>query len=231
MLSKSYKKNIRVLIRECLDEMFCEGKDFVIDEMAYPISFNFDEFKNIKSFAGKQKYAKERLLGKVGAGSSRAVFKVDDEKVIKIAINDKGISQNSAEAEGCKQNYDVLARVFDVDQDDMWVEMELAKKITPKRFKELTGTSPEEVATWLATQRGMKMWGPDIDLSENEFAIELEDFVGAYQYPVPGDFGRISTYGEVLRDGKPTVVVIDFGFDENTKDIYNQRKKQRQYAY
>jgi len=233
MLKENNK--IRRLIKECLDEIFCEGDDFVIDEMAYPTNFNFEEFKNIKSFAGKQKYARERLLGKVGAGSSRAVFKIDDEKVLKVALNQKGLSQNMAEAEGYKQNYDVLARVFDVDYDDMWVEMELAKKISPRRFKELTGTSPEDVSQWLAYQRGQKTWGNVADLKklkDNDFAVDLENFTGDYQYPVPGDFGRISTYGEVLRDGKPTVVVIDFGFNTSTEDIYKSSiNKKRAYAY
>lgn len=222
---------IRKIIRECIDGMFCESSDYVIDEMAYPTSFNFEEFKNIKSFAGKQRYAKEHLLGKVGAGSSRAVFKIDDEKVLKVALNDRGISQNNAESEGYKQNYDVLARVFDVDYDDMWIEMELAKKIAPKRFMQLTGTNPDEVATWLSNQRGTMKF--DVrDLSENYFATELKEFTDDYQYPVPGDFGRISSYGEVVRDGVPKVVVVDFGFDEGTSSEYEQwRKKKRSYAY
>jgi hypothetical protein len=216
--------SLRKIIKECLDEIFYEGQDFMMDEMAYPTSFNFEEFKNIKSFAGKQKYAKERLLGKVGAGSSRAVFKVDDEKVIKIALNQKGLSQNNAESEDYKQNYDVVAKVFDVDQDDMWVEMELVKKVTPKRFKELTGTNPEDVAYWLAKQRGELTWRDVPDLSENEFAEEMRDFTEDYQYPVPGDFGKLSTYDEVLRNGVPKVVVVDFGFDTGTKELYNKSR-------
>jgi len=225
---------IRKIIRECIDGLLCENSDYVMDEMAYPTSFNPEEFKNIKSFAGKQRYAKEHLLGKVGAGSSRAVFKIDDEKVLKVALNDRGISQNRAEAEGYKQNYDVLARVFDVDYDDMWIEMELAKKIAPKRFMQLTGTNPDEVATWLAKQRGTTGWrNTDVrDLNENDFALELQEFTDDYQYPVPGDFGRISSYGEVLRDGVPKVVVVDFGFDEGTSSEYEQwRKKKRQSFY
>jgi len=229
---------VRKIIRECVEEMFAENKDFHIDEMAYPTSFNFDEFKNIRSFSGKQKYAKERLLGKVGIGSSRAVFKIDDEKVLKVALNDRGISQNSAESEGYKQNYDVLARVFDVDQDDMWIEMEIAKKVSPRRFKELTKTTPEDLVRWLASMRGDRLWGSNApDLSENEFAIDMQDFISDYQYPVPGDFGRTSSYGEVLRDGVPKIVVVDFGFDENTSSEYDTWRKEKakkskyNYAY
>lgn len=230
-----HKNHIRNLIRECIDEIFCENNDFIMDEMAYPSSFDFEEFRNIKSFAGKQKYAKEHLLGKVGSGSSRAVFKIDNEKVLKVALNDRGISQNSAESEGYKQNYDALARVFDIDvDDDMWIEMELAKKITEKRFMQLTGTNPFELVQWLAAQRGgVSGWGRGNirDLSENEFAQEMHDFVGDYQYPLPGDFARISTYGEVLRDGKPRVVVVDFGFDEGTSSAYEKWRSKKRRGY
>jgi hypothetical protein len=196
-----------------------------MDEMAYPESFNFSEFKNIKSFASKIKYAQQHLLSRVGSGSSRVVFKIDDEKVIKIALNKKGLAQNLEEAEGYKQNYDVLARVFDVDYDDMWIEMELAKKITPSRFKELTGTSPLEVGEWLAYQKGERENYSFSDLEDNDFANELQEFVFDYDYPAPGDFNRISTYGEVIRNGKPTVVVIDFGASKNVVSTHYNRKR------
>lgn len=204
---------VRKIIRECLEEAF-------IDEMAYPESFNFEGFRNIKSFAGKIKYAQQHLLGKVGAGSARAVFKIDNEKVIKVALNKKGIAQNSSESEGFKQNYDIIARVFGVDQDDMWIEMELAKKITPKRLKELTGISLDELGTWLAQQRGQKTYRKNINLEENEFAEDVREFAGDYDYPVPGDFNRISSYGEVLRNGVPKVVLVDFGADKDVINTY-----------
>lgn len=228
------KQVIRKVIRECLDEIFCEAQDFMMDEMAYPTNFNPEEFKNIMSFAGKQRYATQHLLGKIGVGSGRAVFRIDDEKVLKVALNERGRAQNDAESWAYKQNYDVVARVFDVDNDDMWIEMELAKKITPRRFRELTGTSPEEVSAWMANIQGKVGWGmPGRDLSENEFAYDLNQFTEDFQYPLPGDFSRISTYGEVLRDGVPRVVVVDFGFDSKTSDAYSfsQDSRVKKYAY
>ena len=204
-----------------------------VDEMAYPVDFNFEEYNNIRSFAGKIKYANTKLLGKVGAGSGRAVFRVDDEKVMKIALNPKGVQQNSVESEGYKQNYDVLARVFDIDNDYAWIEMELAKKITPKRFKELCGVTIEGLMTWLRHMSGIMIHNePIIDLENNDFAMNLLVFTSDYGYPIPGDFGRISSYGEVLRDGVPTLVVVDFGFDSETSDIYqNARKLKQRYRY
>ena len=38
-----------------------------------------------------------------------------------------------------------------------------------------------------------------------------------------GDFGRISTYGEVIRDSKPTVVIIDYGLTQSVyKSFYSR---------
>ena len=84
---------IKTLLRNGLlkESFHLKSNDYYIDEMAYPTSFNMGEFKSIKSYKGKLDYAKQHLLGKLGAGSSRAVFKVDDEKVLKIALNEKGL--------------------------------------------------------------------------------------------------------------------------------------------
>jgi len=199
-----------------------------VDEMAYPANFSFEEYGNIRSFAGKLRYAQERLLGKVGAGSGRAVFRVDDEKVLKVAMNAKGVAQNEAESDWGAQGYDVIAKVFDSDKDDAWVEMELAKKVNPNRFKQLTGVSLEEVVTWLGYITGKVLYRPHQtvpnDLGENEFAEDLRSFAADYNYPVPGDFGKINSYGEVLRNGQPRIVLVDFGFNDATSDILIQTK-------
>jgi len=67
----------------------------------------------------------------------------------------------------------------------------------------------------LRSTRGIKTYGETKDLSEFKFATDLHNFTEDYQYPVPGDFSRISSYGEVLRDEKPTIVVIDFEFSSS----------------
>lgn len=228
------KQLIKTLLRSNLiKEGYISLEEDIIDEMAYPASFNPEEFENIKSFAGKQKYVKERLLGKMGTGSARAVFKIDDEKVIKVALNNKGIAQNETEINNWAYSYDVLAKVFDSDIDNMWLEMELANKTTPKRFEQLTGLSIDDLSDFLRMSRGET---PRFNrLSKDKFDIiindegtwgrELSNFVNDYDYPIPGDFNRISSYGEVLRDGKPTIVLIDFGFDRSVSATHYNRRR------
>jgi hypothetical protein len=228
---------IKTLLRNGLlkESFHLKSNDYYIDEMAYPTSFNMDEFKSIKSYKGKLDYAKQHLLGKLGAGSSRAVFKIDDEKVLKIALNEKGLEQNREESEYYKQEYRINAKVFDVDHDDYWLEMEVAKKVSPKRFEELTGISIKTLYYYLQdlhqrqTNRrvfSIPLTSDDIDkIQNNDWVVDLMDFIYDYQYPIPGDFQKISSYGEVLRDGVPTIVLIDFGFSESVSQTYNKGRK------
>ena len=208
--------------------------------MAYPVSFSFEEFNNISSHSGKLKYANERLQ-KLSSGSSRVVYRVDDDKVLKIAKNSKGLAQNSTESDySLQRSYSIIAKVFEVSDDGFWVEMELAKKTTPNRFKELNGVSIKEVDDILRNLKNVydpyyrKMHGSgnllELEkkqheiINNNEFLSELWDMIQNYDMSYPADFGRISSYGEVLRDGDPTIVLVDFGLTQTTYKEYYFRK-------
>ena len=68
----------------------------IIDEMAYPVSFNMAEFKTLTMFAERIRYCQTRLQ-RISSGSARIVYKIDNEKVLKLAKSRKGIAQNEAE--------------------------------------------------------------------------------------------------------------------------------------
>ena len=61
-------------------------QDEKYDEAIYPTGWDFEEFKNLPSFAARVKYV-TRNLGKLGAGSSRLVFDIDPQTVFKLAKN------------------------------------------------------------------------------------------------------------------------------------------------
>ena len=50
----------------------------MIMEMAYPITFNIDEFSSLISFAARVKYCNERLKF-LGQGTSRRVYMIDSQ--------------------------------------------------------------------------------------------------------------------------------------------------------
>lgn len=207
-----------------------------LQEMAYPTTWSLEKFKSIRSFAGKLRYADEHLK-KLASGSARTIFKIDDEKVLKVAKNNKGLAQNSVESEFYLQNYDIIARVFETDEDNEFLEMEYAKKITKKRFKELTGLTLQEVQDYLSylhydmnPRKRSRYYVPkEINLSEYEsnfeFISSLREVCLDYDMNYPGDFGRESTYGEVMRNGEPTIVIIDFGLTNSVYDDFYRRVK------
>lgn len=121
------------------------GIEEPLEEMAYPTNFNLNEFSQISTFIGRKKYCDERLQ-KIGAGSSRIVYRVDDEKVLKIAKNKKGLAQNEHEADWGRNNYEIFAKIYEADTNNYtWIEMELATKAKPTDFKRLVGISWQEL--------------------------------------------------------------------------------------
>jgi hypothetical protein len=45
-----------------------------------------------------------------------------------------------------------------------------------------------------------------------------------YDFPDIGDMTRLSTYGEVIRDGKPKIVLVDFGLTNTVFDDFYRVK-------
>jgi len=205
------------LLKTHIYEDMIESQPQLVED--YPSSFNKDEFEKISSFQGKLNYAVTHLK-KIATGSGRAVFVVDSTKALKIAKNKKGLAQNSVEAESYIQTYDIVTRTFDKDDKDFWIEAELAKKLKPTRFKQLTGVSIEETSRYTNFYHNRHKGHRQIfgqpkpeeleKWDNNEFLQDVVSLMADYDMPA-GDLGRLSSYGEVVRDGKPKVVLVDYG--------------------
>ena len=59
--------------------------------------FRLDMLISATSFKQRLAYCREMLGDPIGEGSSRIVFRIDDETVLKLAKNSKGIAQNLEE--------------------------------------------------------------------------------------------------------------------------------------
>ena len=197
----------------------------------YPQSFNMDEFKVLKSFAERIKYC-EKNLQKISSGSSRIVYKIDEEKVLKLAKNKKGLAQNEVEIEYSQYNdiSDIVARVFNYEPNNLWVEMELARKLDKPQFKQITSFK------WNDYVNAIHNYGRDIKptkygydwpvdkkiveaMWEDEFVYSIFNFMGNYDIP-SGDLERLSTYGIVKRNDGDAVVMIDYGLTSDVYDSY-----------
>ncbi len=220
------QEKLRIDITNPLDEDLSEG---------YPTSFNMEQFKQLKSFDQRIQYC-EQHLQRISSGSSRIVYKIDEEKVLKLAKNKKGLAQNKAEIEYGTEIYleGVVANIFEYDEDGLWVEMELARKITEGEFKGISGFEFKDFAATLNNyyhertnyRNGYKMnVDPEIvaQMWEDEFVYDIFQYLGNYNVPV-GDLTRLSTYGIVKRDGQDTIVLIDYGL---TNDVYDTHYNKR----
>ncbi len=195
----------------------------------YPSNFNMEHFKTLRSFNQRIQYC-EQNLQRISSGSSRIVYKVDNEKVLKLAKNTKGIAQCEVEIQygGYYDLDDVVAKIFDSDEKNLWVEMELAKRLTVGDFKRIVGFNFKDFQTAVGNHgldvngKGFKRQiDPQIveQMWENPWTYEIFNFIGNYGVPV-GDLQRLNSYGVVQRDGKPHIVIIDYGLTSNVYDSY-----------
>jgi mRNA-degrading endonuclease RelE of RelBE toxin-antitoxin system len=225
-INKAYF-DFETFIQEKLNVNITNPLNETIDE-DYPSSFNMEEFKQLKSFNQRIQYC-EQNLQRISSGSSRIVYRIDDEKVLKLAKNKKGLAQNEAEVDFGTEFYleNIVAKIFEYDENGLWVEMELARKVTESDFKRITGYNFKDFAAAINNyhhsrtnfRNGYKMdVDPEIvaEMWEDEFVYEIFQYLGNYKVPV-GDLTRLSTYGIVKRDGQDMVVLIDYGL---TNEVY-----------
>lgn len=214
----------------------------IVDEMAYPVGFNMDTLVSLPSYDKRLKYC-QQYLQKIGAGSSRIVFAVDDEKVLKVAKNQKGIAQNQEEMQDWRQNYyDCFAKVYDASEDGIFLEMQAARRAKPSDFKRLTGYGFDVMCAWIEytanlylprNRQHYRNSNYDELFDSEEWADGLDNynlFSRIHSYlcdtctQAYGDFERISSWGVVSEDGEEKLVLIDFGLtDEIFDDYYNKR--------
>ena len=207
-----------------------------LNEAAMP-EFNLQALNSIKSFAGKLKYCKQMLGPSFGSGSSRIIFEIDDEKVLKLAKNKKGLAQNEFEDDTSRYG-DMVVKVFECADDYSWLVEENCVPAKEKDFEQIIGLPFEtycDLVKWYYNKYSRKSYKLGLYTISNDEAQNLVDqlyeqddygfvpqifnLMGDYQLPC-GDLTRISTYGMVKRNGTPEIVVIDSGLSEEILNTY-----------
>ena len=208
-------------------------------EAAMP-QFNLQTLSSIKSFAGRLKYCKQMLGPIFGSGSSRVIFEIDDNKVLKLAKNQKGIAQNEFEDDTSRYG-SIVVKVFECADDYTWLVEENCIPAKEKDFEQILGMPFEtycdlvkhsfnrycrngrQANTYtLSPIECDRLLDQLYEQDEYGFIPQLFNLMGDYQLPW-GDLTRISTYGMVNRDGEPEIVVIDSGLSEEILDTYYRR--------
>ena len=200
-----------------------------LDEITVNEPFDVKTFKTLPSFASRVKYAKSKLP-QLGTGSSRIVFDLGNDRVLKLAKNAKGIAQNGVESDGYINQTGVVAKVYDSDPEDLWIISDKVDKITPKEFERLLGISfkfyCQAIMTYEAETRGNSRSPRYLSreqmepLWEDEFVSGIFDLMGTMGL-LGGDLTRIVSYGKCRGE----LLLRDAGFTEQVnKEHYSKPK-------
>ena len=154
----------------------------------------------------------------LSSGTARYVYKLNDDKVLKLAKNPKGIAQNETEADWALRNYGVAAQWYDVAEESIWIESEFCKKAKITDFKKL-GYTFEYYCDCLRYYSGERSPNPYIHYSKPEnyentwdnddLLSNMYHYIGDFDVPV-GDLVRISSYGI---DHEGNIVLVDTGLN------------------
>lgn len=190
---------------------------------------------NNMSFAARIRYCKQYLGLPIGNGSSRMVFQISDEKVLKLAKNNKGIAQNEREAsilnDYIKSEMSIFPKVYEVGENNEWIIAEYVLPAKAQDFKVATGYDWTHVRAFIATVASQYSKIPsylsdeemeemrDYDDEHSGFFHEIESYMSDYQITPIGDYLRLANWGMTLRDGEPYMVILDDGLSQ---DIYNK---------
>lgn len=208
--------------------------------------FNLEEFKLLKTFLKRKEYC-DRTLLKINSGSSRIVYKLEENKCLKLAKNRRGYIQNDNENEDWLQRSygDILSELYEtfyVGDDCVWLISELATKTTEQRFEEMTGISFELHTHFISEhyysnrpeldrnhqlQNFHRSFLDRKDIAENEekyyFTERVNTLISDADVAV-GDLCRIVSYGEVNRDGDISIVIVDYGADDEYMKKLNKKR-------
>lgn len=215
------------------DDCFTEQE---LEEAAYPSNFNMEEFKSMGTYAARVKYCQERLR-RLGSGSGRIVYLIDNETVLKLARNPKGVAQNEVEGgDYYLRKIGLFPEVYDIDDNYLWIEMQRAIRAQPADFKRICGYGFNVVCAWvdyLAYDNTPPQYKAIFNSDEfnerlNDYDsvfYQLQDYIGNCLGNAVGDLKQSSSWGVIMDNGEERLVVVDYGLNKQVFNDYYKPKK------
>lgn len=208
-------------------------------------SFSFEELNNIKMFKDKLNYCKKMLGPSFGKGSARICFELNDEWVLKLAYNQKGIGQNEEEYDKMSSNYFSCFPKIDENNTPNDYSYIVAENVLPAKesdFKFLLGFGFSEFKKYIydiASQysdrqsaqyilnnghgdKKLSKLYQNIENDDEGFIAVMNDYMTNTASPI-GDLLRMSSYGLVKRTYGPELVLIDAGLSVEVFNTYYRR--------
>lgn len=150
-------------------------------------------------------------------GSSREVYKINDDFVIKVANNPAGVAQNREEATNSIIG-SLGAKVYAYDNPGFqWVVMEYATVATNISFMNYVGVRPFDLLRVVDGDKGFEI--------ESEFINKIREYISRKGNRRSfHDSLKPESWGFVERDGKQELVLIDYGLnDEILKKFFGPK--------
>lgn len=201
--------------------------------------FTLEELTLLTSFKRRYEYCVQNLGRPQGRGSSRVVFQLSDDRVLKLAYNNKGVAQNLNEYDGYLDTLGIVPHTYDMDDNGLWIVSEYVLPAKKEDFNECFKMSFEDFIKFIKschawrenyTKAKRGEYGSNIfsleeynNLTENnEDLMSFDDYIGNYRPPI-GDLTRLCNYGLSNRSGIPTIVLLDAGLSEEIWNNYYKR--------
>ena len=182
-------------------------------------SYFLKEISKLDTYKARIELA-EKNFKHLSSGSSRIVYLTDDNTVIKLAKNDKGIDQNKAESSIVTKS-PLINNIIKCDKDNIWIEVDYLKKITATEFEDMTSINFKDFDEVLSYEfkTGKKPKKPKNfeEITENIFYKKVKDICKKFNL-AHGDVGRISSWG--TKNKLP--VLIDTGL---TNEVHKKHYK------
>ena len=203
-------KYLQTLIKEELDSILAERKK----------QLNMKRFTSLDPDRQLRKNWLRLNGNKLGEGSSRVVYAIDTSKVLKQAINAKGVAQNNAELKTVTNPHfkPLVAEIYDYDPAGEWLVSEIVRPMKGGEFEKQTGISFKNFMDGVAYREGksyqnrMGDWVGD-DYRENEFVVAAYELM-QFEETQRADLFNEEHWG-VTGDGR--IVVLDYGYNDEVK--------------
>lgn len=203
--------NIKKEINEAMD-----------DEFSFQTLTEFNDY-----YRDAYNYCVKHMGDNVGMGSSRAVFQIDDERVLKLAINDRGIAQNKVEARSNDMKSPLFPFIYNVAPNYLWLETEFVLPSEEEDVLQCLGLSNEwQFYNLIDLIKDLKYYPDDEEDLEPYYKNDkygmiekLKEYILDYDIPT-GDIKRLDNWGLAKRDGHEYLVILDPGWTKETMRLY-----------
>jgi hypothetical protein len=179
--------------------------------------FDINRFAAL-SMAEMPKYMREIGALKMGVGSSRVVYALDDRKVIKIAKNNAGIAQNTTEGDFVAINMypEILPACYYADEEYRYI---IVERLEPAKGTEVEAYLGGSIKALYSAIMSSMLGRQENSRFKDMSVVNMLADVCVTLDLMPGDLVRLSSWGKT-KSGK--IKLLDFGL---TNDVWKRHYK------